>query len=79
MIGINPPMIGTDRSSQAMSPKVHKIEKATTNKGRKIPIQLRKLSNNKNIISPKAIGVKVLRSRLTLSIDSADEITGLAK
>ena len=71
-------MIGTDRSSQAINPNVHKIENPTTNNGKKVPVQLLKLKIRSKIIKPNAIGVKVLISLFTLSIDSADEIIELA-
>ena len=55
-------MIGTDRSSQAINPNVHKIENPTTNSGKKVPVQLLKLKIRSKIIKPNAIGVKVLIS-----------------
>ena len=78
MIGIKPPIIGTDMSNQAINPNVHKIENPTTNKGKKVPVQLLKLKINKSIIKPNAMGVNVLISLFTLSIDSAAEIIELA-
>ena len=71
-------MIGTDRSNHAINPNVHKIEKPTTNSGKNVPVQLLKLKIRSKIIKPNAIGVKVLISLFTLSIDSADEIIELA-
>ena len=71
-------MIGTDISSQAINPNVQSIENPTTNKGKNVPVQLLKLKIKSTIINPRAIGVKVLISLFTLSIDSAAEIIELA-
>ena len=54
------------------------MEKPTTNKGKKVPVQLLKLKINRSIIKPNAMGVNVLISLFTLSIDSAAEIIELA-
>ena len=54
--------------SQPIIPKVHKIEKVTTKKGKNTPTQLRNDSISRKIHRPTATGVKTRISRCICSM-----------